>query len=316
MPAIHIEPKWVHVKPSECYVYLHRKATNNEIFYVGKGQDKRGWNTGKSDRINSKWRNCANKHGIKIEIAQDGMTEDDAFTLEMWLIAKLRHEGYDLCNLTNGGEGNSGREWTQEQRDAASSPVWCSNGMFFKSQTAAIEWLWSIGVTKAHKEGISACCRGLKKSGYGFAWWFDGDEPKEYVSRGKRISDYRKIPICCSNGMWFDSAMSAVEWLATQGIMAAHGNIGNVCKGKLHMAYRYSWWYEGDEPKPEMEKGWHMVGKRNRPVIRGDGVKYDAIYLAVEALKLEGFHKARQGNIGMCCRGIRPQAYGYTWRYL
>lgn len=316
MSKIQITPKYSEVKPAGCYVYLHRKASTGDIFYVGKGQGRRGWDSGIADRPNSKWRNFAAKHGVTIEIAQCGMSEEDAFLLEMWLIAKFRYEGIDLCNMTDGGEGNSGREWTQDQRDAASSPVWCSNGMFFKSQTAAIEWLRSIGITKAHKEGISACCRGMKRSGYGFAWWFDGDAPKEYVSRGKRISDYRKIPICCSNGMWFDSTMSAVEWLATQGIIAAHGNIGNACRGKLHMAYGYAWWYDGDDPKPEKQKGWHMVGKRNRPIMRGDGETYEAVYLAVAALKAEGFDKARQGNISSCARGERQKAYGYTWRYL
>lgn len=316
MTKIQITPKYADVKPQGFYVYIHRRSTDGTPFYVGKGSGNRGWDIGVSDRPNQKWRNFASKHGVIVDVPQDRMAEDDSFLLEMWLIAKLRHEGIDLCNMTDGGEGVSGSTWTQEQKDAASTPVWCSNGMFFKSQTSAIEWLWSIGISKAHKEGISACCRGLKKSGYGFAWWFDGDEPREYISRGKRISESRKIPIIRSNGMRFDSAMSAVEWLESKGIKAAHGNIGGVCKGKKHMAYGYSWWYEGDNPKPERKKGWHMIVRSNKPIIRGDGVKYDAAYLAVKELRRCGFPKATQGNVCSCARGERATAYGYTWEYL
>ena len=90
------------------YVYLHRKASNNDIFYVGKGKGKRAWDVGKGRRKNNHWQNVADKHGVVVEIACDGMTEDDSLLLEMWLIAKLRHEGVALTNLTDGGDGTTG----------------------------------------------------------------------------------------------------------------------------------------------------------------------------------------------------------------
>lgn len=109
---IHIEPNWAEVKPSGEYVYIHIKATDQMPFYVGKGQNKRAFNRGR----NRFWRHRAEKHGVIVEIAQDGMTRDQAILLEMWLIAKLRHEGHDLCNLTDGGEGNTGYITSEETK--------------------------------------------------------------------------------------------------------------------------------------------------------------------------------------------------------
>lgn len=51
------------VKLSHYYVYIHRKATDNEIFYVGKGKNSRCTTIkGRSKH----WKNISNKHGIDI----------------------------------------------------------------------------------------------------------------------------------------------------------------------------------------------------------------------------------------------------------
>lgn len=50
------------------------------------------------------------------------------------------------------------------------SPVSCSNGMTFQSQTAASEWLKSIGFIKATPNNISNVCQGKRKLSYGFGW--------------------------------------------------------------------------------------------------------------------------------------------------
>ena len=112
MTKIDIQPKWSSVKPKDYYVYMHRKSNSTgTIFYVGKGQDNRAWII--SGRTNPRWVRTAKKYGVSVEITQDCLTEDQAHLLEMWLIAKLRNDGVDLCNLTDGGEGASG--WVPDQ---------------------------------------------------------------------------------------------------------------------------------------------------------------------------------------------------------
>lgn len=93
------------------YVYLHRRETDNSIFYVGKGKDRRAWS--RSCR-NQHWKNVAAKHGVSVEIYQSGMSEACALTLERIAIASLGIS--KLANVTFGGGGTSGYRHTDETR--------------------------------------------------------------------------------------------------------------------------------------------------------------------------------------------------------
>ena len=64
------------VKPDKFYVYLHRRCTDNVVFYVGKGVAGRAWQ--KSGR-NGYWKNVFDKHGANVEIVEDGLNEKDAY---------------------------------------------------------------------------------------------------------------------------------------------------------------------------------------------------------------------------------------------
>ena len=88
------------------YVYIHRKKSNNEIFYVGKGKGKRAY---RKDHRNIYWNKVVNKYGYEIEIYKDNLTEKEAFDLEVKLINELKEKGLQLTNMTDGGEGWS---WT------------------------------------------------------------------------------------------------------------------------------------------------------------------------------------------------------------
>jgi hypothetical protein len=84
------------------YVYLHRREDNNEIFYVGKGCDNRA----KSTRGRSKWwTSIYKKYGRLVEYVEVGLSNDDAIDLEKETIKFYRECGYELCNMTSGGEG-------------------------------------------------------------------------------------------------------------------------------------------------------------------------------------------------------------------
>lgn len=95
------------------YVYAHVRKSDGRIFYIGKGHGRRVYSThGRSDW----WKKTANKHGVAFCFLQTEMCEDDAFLLEMWMIAKFRTEGHPLVNLTNGGEGLHGYRMTDQQK--------------------------------------------------------------------------------------------------------------------------------------------------------------------------------------------------------
>lgn len=89
------------------YVYKHSKASNWEVFYIGKGHGKRAWR--KVDRSDW-WHKTVSKHGLKVEIIQDNLSETEAFNLEIMLIKQYgrRDKGEGgLINQTDGGEGVS-----------------------------------------------------------------------------------------------------------------------------------------------------------------------------------------------------------------
>ena len=100
------------------YVYIYYDPRNNKPFYVGKG---------KGDRYKEHLKSTAHTFFIRtinkirregfepiITIYDDGLNEEEAFSIEKDLIQKYGRRDLGLgflCNLTNGGEGVSGASW-------------------------------------------------------------------------------------------------------------------------------------------------------------------------------------------------------------
>ena len=97
------------------YVYVHTRATDGSIFYVGKGESKRAWS--KVSR-NRHWKYIVAKHDYNVTILLNNLTEEQAFILEKQTIATLGRE--NLCNMTDGGEGMSGFLHSEETRNKMS----------------------------------------------------------------------------------------------------------------------------------------------------------------------------------------------------
>lgn len=85
------------------YVYIHYKKGTNIPFYVGKGCRKRAYV--KFDR-NKWWNNIANKYGYDVEIVERSDDENLMYDLEMYWIGQLKVWGFELTNLTGGGNNN------------------------------------------------------------------------------------------------------------------------------------------------------------------------------------------------------------------
>lgn len=95
----------------EFYVYLHKKATDGSVFYVGKGKAKRAYSKGSRNKY---WHHVVEKHGYVVEFVKVGLTEYEAFELEKEVINQLDSE--KLTNLTMGGHTTSGFNHTEETR--------------------------------------------------------------------------------------------------------------------------------------------------------------------------------------------------------
>lgn len=86
------------------YVYVHRREDDNSIFYVGKGCGSRAWQVHGRSKY---WNNIRNKHGATVEIIFDHLPESVALQVEKDTIIEFNYFGYNLCNLTTGGEGST-----------------------------------------------------------------------------------------------------------------------------------------------------------------------------------------------------------------
>lgn len=93
------------------YVYLHRKKTTGEVFYVGKGSGVRAWS---EHGRNNLWKRTVKKHDFYVEIVMQNLQEWYSYELEQDLISlygRISDKTGNLVNMTDGGEGGiSGKE--------------------------------------------------------------------------------------------------------------------------------------------------------------------------------------------------------------
>jgi hypothetical protein len=90
----------------DSYVYLHLNADDDQPHHVGVGHTVgRPWGM---KRRNTKHKNKVAKHGVRVEIISEDLTDAQAKWWEVRWIKALRNSGYDLTNLTDGGDGTRG----------------------------------------------------------------------------------------------------------------------------------------------------------------------------------------------------------------
>lgn len=101
------------------YVYEHWRLDRDECFYVGKGKGYRAYSRHSRNRFHraicEKLKNIGS--AFEVRIVASGLTEDEAFSLEIERIKFWRDAGADLANATSGGEGVSGLVMSEEARE-------------------------------------------------------------------------------------------------------------------------------------------------------------------------------------------------------
>jgi hypothetical protein len=110
MKITKLSQKGLELNLSKFYVYEHLKPNTGEVFYIGKGCDKRAYQTRSR---NNHWTNIVNKYGLEVNIVYTNLTNSEASQKEIDLI-----EFYglnNLCNMTQGGDGCVSLK--QESRD-------------------------------------------------------------------------------------------------------------------------------------------------------------------------------------------------------
>ena len=120
------------------YVYQHKTADTNSIFYIGKGKGNRAFT--KSNR-SQYWKNVVAKHGLQIEFVVKDVDEELAFLVEAECIDQNKKCGIKLINMTDGGEGASGYKHTETHKQKMKGNKFGAStwGVNFKGKTHSEE---------------------------------------------------------------------------------------------------------------------------------------------------------------------------------
>lgn len=147
------------IKAGMFCTYLHRRASDMSVFYIGKGIRRRPW---ERTHRNQWWQNVASAHGFVVEVLALWPTNEEACQHERFLVRCFREMGAVLCNMTDGGEGTVGRRQTEEAKARISAAK--------KGRPLTPEHAAKIGAhmrgrpkSEAHKARMSAARKGIKK---------------------------------------------------------------------------------------------------------------------------------------------------------
>lgn len=243
------------------YVYVHRRATDGTIFYVGKGSGKRLHD--KSGR-SQYWKRVANKHGWTSQVFIWFSQEQCALSFEVALIAHIGRD--NLVNATIGGEGvcnpsihvrekmraakigkppaymldpKKSKMAREKQSVSARVPIVSSLGEVFESGRHAVAFLRANGFPTASPGNIASCVNGNMPSAYQRTWARYGQSPPSYNDFLHKKRNAKSKAVLRSDGIEFASASEAAR-----SVSGSQGNISMVCRGERKIAYGYGWSYK------------------------------------------------------------------------
>lgn len=230
---------------TQYYTYIHSRASDGKVFYVGKGKDRRAWAKNKRSK---QWCRVVAKHGLLVDVVARWETEDEAFAHERLLIQTFRDMGVELANHTDGGDGTSG--WrhapeTIEKIKASNKGKKRSPEAIANNRRAREQWL-SVGMkelwTPERRAAASAAFSGANHPNYGNKY---SEETRRLLSKshlGQRHKVLMKPVLCVETGQVFDSGAAASRWVKSMGNeKACSGYISAAAAGKFGTAYGYHW---------------------------------------------------------------------------
>lgn len=191
------------------YVYEHLRPDNMQVFYVGKGKEKRA--NSKSDR-NNYWHNIVNKYGVIVKFIAINIDEELAFLVEQERINQLKKLNISLVNMTDGGEGSSGLKMPNSAKELISKAHKGKKISDEQKKKMSIS-LKKIVKSKEWQEKITASLTGRKR------------KPEENIGAARAVS---KKVICVTTGVEFESGRNAAKFYNL-----TPNQISSVCTGKV-----------------------------------------------------------------------------------
>lgn len=316
-----------------CFVYVHRRTDNNQVFYVGKASSRKRCYS--RHGRNKHWERVANKYGFVVDIVLSGLTNEQACKNEIDLIAFYGIE--NLTNKTTGGEGAPGNVISEKQRKymselfkgrpvsektrkaqiaACSKPVGTMCGLRFSSAREAVKYLRSLGFENACAANIFSSLKGKSQKAYGFEW--------RYLLQNGMLSEskYKKPArqkVENDAGFIFECKQDAAKWCISEGhakassITTCSTNIWSAITGRRGVVYAYGFrWKNADDPEFREKES-----RKGMSIKCSNGMDFRSLNAAAKFIGGEN-NKNQHINLQIkkCCEGLITEAYGYNWRYL
>ncbi len=192
------------------YVYIHRRADDGLVFYVGKGTVKSKYRYPAYDRANESasrntyWHRVVAKHGFVVEVIASFATDLDAQLFERETISAYGRK--NLVNLTDGGDGCAGIVVSEAARRKLSEHAKKPRGK-----------AWIESIRKARNGGGNG---GVVKHGDKLPdWWKKriadakfGERNPMYGKTGANHPNSRKV-VDRATGATYDSVQLAADAL-------------------------------------------------------------------------------------------------------
>lgn len=225
------------IEPCDDYVYIHKRATDGSVFYVGKG--RKGRYKSKNGR-SAFWTRVGDKYGVVVSIVQDRLQEWAALELEKDLIALYGRFDLafgNLVNHTDGGDGKCGAIPTPESNLQRSRKLL---GRVFSEQHKSL-----IGAANRKRKMSASSKKKISDSRIGkYAGenhpMYGKKKTKESIE--KTASKIRLKVLCIETGVVFKSVTEAAAFIGT-----STSHLSRTCKGYQATCKGFTWCYFSED---------------------------------------------------------------------
>lgn len=321
-------------------VYLHKRATDGKVFYVGIGSNKRAFTLqGRSDW----WHRVVLKYGYYVDIIAENLTSKEAGEMEVSLIAKYGRrdlgEGY-LVNLTDGAEGtvrlsNESIEKRVEKTSKAISAYY-PNGVLYKHYKSAARAGEELGILN---HNITSAIKGDLAFAGDFIWCYKDEIPPENIKTWARMLDEKTDRITIfkaytKEGEFVEEFFNLKSASTMAGLKRSDKIKRCLDKrsdttGRRSLApggyiFIYSTEATPEEIKRRVDEiknykpgsNLKQVAKENKKKINMLDLNGNFIRSFDSVLEAKAFINRGQGtNISKALTGVQTKAYGYKWEY-